>query len=235
MRGEGLHLGQLHSIMADYRGGVDYPVAMFYKELMMAYPRAKVLLTIRDGVSWYVSVRDSIHRLSVTSSKWPVSWFSELVGLTASTQLMRSVGNQPLAWSSSGLGMHAAVEAGEAAAVRFYQDHVEEVKACVPADRLLVWQVSEGWGPLCQFLGVPVPDEPFPRINDTAKIEAERRLMLAMSWFCIVIAPMGLAMVALLFRCTQPLGLVMVAGGYMLIVGILRLIMQFKIKNYDNK
>merc|ERR1712192_377127 len=37
----------------------------------------------------------------------------------------------------------------------------------VPADRLLVWQVKQGWEPLCQFLGVPVPDLPFPNVNDT--------------------------------------------------------------------
>ena len=44
--------------------------------------------------------------------------------------------------------------------------HNEEVKRTVPADRLLVWSVKEGWGPLCEFLELPVPDEPFPHIND---------------------------------------------------------------------
>ena len=59
----------------------------------------------------------------------------------------------------------ATVETGQEAALRFYNDHVNEVKAHVPpaADRLLVWrQVKEGWTPpLCKFLDVPIPDEPF--------------------------------------------------------------------------
>ena len=47
--------------------------------------------------------------------------------------------------------------------------HNEAVKAAIPAERLLVYQVKEGWGPLCAFLGEPVPDEAFPRTNDRAE------------------------------------------------------------------
>ena len=50
--------------------------------------------------------------------------------------------------------------------MRAFNAHIEAVKAAIPADRLLVYQVKDGWGPLCEFLGVPVPDEPFPRTND---------------------------------------------------------------------
>jgi len=51
--------------------------------------------------------------------------------------------------------------------LRFFNDWKEAVVSTVPAERLLVWQVKQGWGPLCQFLGVPVPEEPFPNVNDT--------------------------------------------------------------------
>jgi hypothetical protein len=47
----------------------------------------------------------------------------------------------------------------------------EEVKSTVPADRLLVWDPKEGWEPLCEFLGVGVPDEPLPHLNDTASFK----------------------------------------------------------------
>jgi hypothetical protein len=43
----------------------------------------------------------------------------------------------------------------------------QEVQDTVPADRLLVWSVSDGWEPLCEFLEVPVPDTPFPHLNDS--------------------------------------------------------------------
>ena len=54
---------------------------------------------------------------------------------------------------------------GLAAAMDRWNDRV---KGDVPADRLLVWEPREGWGPLCEFLEVPVPDEPLPNVNDTA-------------------------------------------------------------------
>jgi hypothetical protein len=44
--------------------------------------------------------------------------------------------------------------------------HNEEVKRTVPAERLLVWTASEGWEPLCEFLELPVPEMPFPHVND---------------------------------------------------------------------
>jgi hypothetical protein len=56
----------------------------------------------------------------------------------------------------------------EAHAIRVFTEHNAAVQREVPADRLLVYQVSEGWEPLCRFLGVDVPDEPFPHLNDSA-------------------------------------------------------------------
>ena len=44
--------------------------------------------------------------------------------------------------------------------------HIDEVKSALPADRLLVFEVKDGWAPLCAFLGKPVPERPFPRVND---------------------------------------------------------------------
>ena len=64
--------------------------------------------------------------------------------------------------------MYEAIEAGEEAAVRFYEDHVREVKRIVPPERLLCFQVKEGWKPLREFLNVPEPSDPFPRVNDTS-------------------------------------------------------------------
>ena len=77
--------------------------------------------------------------------------------------------------SSSGLDLFSAVSAGQEAAVQFYQDHVEEVKRLVPADKLLVYEVKQGWKPLCDFLDVPVPEKPFPRVNDTEAMNEARR------------------------------------------------------------
>lgn len=53
----------------------------------------------------------------------------------------------------------------------FFRRHTEAVVAGVPKERLLVFQVSDGWAPLCEFLGVPTPDAPFPRENSTEQFK----------------------------------------------------------------
>ena len=62
---------------------------------------------------------------------------------------------------------------------QIFLDHIEDVKTHVPDDQLLVFEVAEGWEPLCDFLDVPVPDEPFPRLNDTASMRRMQNIMQA--------------------------------------------------------
>jgi len=84
-------------------------------------------------------------------------------------------------------------------AIRIYERHNEEVKRCVPAERLLVFDVKQGWEPLCQFLGVPVPEGvPFPHLNDTAEFQRRVRIAKAVSWTAMLAPPLLLA--GLLFR-----------------------------------
>jgi len=66
-------------------------------------------------------------------------------------------------------------------AIEILERHNEEVKRRVPPERLLVYEVKEGWGPLCEFLGVPEPDEPFPRLNDAAEMRRGIRTLRAIS------------------------------------------------------
>ena len=58
-----------------------------------------------------------------------------------------------------------------ATAIARYNQHVEEVKAAVSPERLLIFKVDQGWKPLCDFLGLPVPDGPFPNVNDRNEIK----------------------------------------------------------------
>lgn len=82
-----------------------------------------------------------------------------------------------------------AVEAGEEAAADFFNAWNEEVVRSVPADRLLVFEAKDGWGPLCRFLGVPVPDAPYPRVNDTAEQRGKVAKVKAISYFVLVAGP----------------------------------------------
>ncbi len=74
-------------------------------------------------------------------------------------------------WSKFGQRIH-----DRAHCIALFERHNEEVMRTIPKERLLVYEVSEGWPPLCQFLDVPVPDAPFPRTNSTENFLGRRRL-----------------------------------------------------------
>ena len=168
-------------ILEDYVAGVDYPISLFYKDILEVQPNVKVLLTERDPVRWYESVRDSIMKVNAIQISWPQSFLSRLLGLYEEGRLPYDISNHSESQNKKGkilqsflssklimTGMYEAVEAGEEAAVRFYEDHAREVKRVVPNTQLLCFQVKQGWRPLCEFLNVPEPSGPFPRVNDTS-------------------------------------------------------------------
>jgi len=170
---------------------VDFPSSLFWKDLVKIYPNAKVLFNDRDPVRWYESVKNTIwHSFQLIHS--PFVTFNPLFQL-----VMRLTGQKgkgvvqkaicqyvpsPLDTSFPG-GMFGAIEEGQEEAVKFYQAWKAEVVKEVPADRLLIWEVKQGWEPLCQFLGIPVPESPFPNVNDTPmfqkRISGIRRMVTA--------------------------------------------------------
>jgi hypothetical protein len=131
-----------------YRATVDWPGCSFYKELMEAYPNAKVLLNVRAPDKWYESARNTIYTTLNIPDPPPG----------------RQVVDK-LVWEQTFDGNFEDRQH----AIEVFEQHNEEVKKHVPPEQLLEYQVSEGWEPLCEFLGVEVPkDKPFPRLNDTA-------------------------------------------------------------------
>ncbi|XP_023340279.1 uncharacterized protein LOC111710426 [Eurytemora carolleeae] len=211
--------------LSEYRGGVDYPISFFYKEIMEAFPNAKVLLNVRDPIKWYESVKNSIFRLHMTARCWPCTWFTALIGQAESIELVAQLSELIPSYSSEEMSMFSAVAAGQSQAVQFWTEHVNQVKSTVPADRLLVWDVREGWEPLCQFMDLPIPDEPFPRVNDTASIEGARKRILYSSWFFVVFLPAFMLLAAWSFEFYSPAPFLLMVVGYCLIISGLRSIM----------
>jgi hypothetical protein len=147
-------------LFAGYRATVDLPGCMFYRELLAKYPGAKVILTVRDPERWYDSVRQTIHLASITFPKWAVVLSPRM--LVFQRMLDRL-------WDRLFRGRFE----DRAFAIDAFNRHNERVRRDVPADRLLVYEISQGWGPLCAFLGVPVPEgKPFPHLNDAAEFRA---------------------------------------------------------------
>jgi hypothetical protein len=176
-------------VIGGYEATVDWPACTFYEELMGRYPEAKVLLSVRDPERWYDSTRGTIYELTRMTEGSTISrLIFGVVGLLVFggfTGRRSSLAND-LIWQGTFDGKFE----DRAYAMEVFERHNEEVKRRVPQDRLLVYEVREGWGPLCEFLGVPEPDEPFPRLNDTAQMQRGMRSIKALS----VALPVALAL-----------------------------------------
>lgn len=161
----------LEALFDGFQSAVDFPYAKYYRELMVAYPDAKVVLTVRDPEAWYESARKTILR-KMPTALMPVA---RVLGLFS-----RNARGFPRWYRYVDGAIFRGVFEGRTRDRAFMIDRFErwsdEVQKTVPPERLLVFQVSEGWEPLCEFLGVPVPDGPFPRSNDGASFEKRTSL-----------------------------------------------------------
>lgn len=138
-------------VFAGYRSQVDWPGAHVWRELAEAFPEAKVIHTVRPEEKWWASFDKTIGKLMARYGDLP---------LPPHIRDMLTAWNE-LAGKETFGGVLDDREIGLAA----YRRRNDEVRKALPAHRLLVFNVAEGWEPLCAFLGVEVPDEPFPHHN----------------------------------------------------------------------
>ena len=152
-------------IFDGFQSTVDWPGGYFYRELMDVYPDAKVLLSVREDEAWERSMRQTV---------WAVRHGESLIRLLSSAQahvnpqwhgFLNMIDG--LLWREE--GTFAGGHAEPRQLIDAMHRHNDEVKRNVPSERLLVWSVTEGWGPLCEFLELPVPDGPFPHLNDSTE------------------------------------------------------------------
>jgi len=139
-----------------YRATVDWPGCTFYKDIMATYPDAKVILSVRDSEKWYESAKKTIYALKEAAAR------GELVGEGpgAPPEVLMMI--RTLIWDTTFEDRFAEKDF----AIGVFERWNEDVKRTVPADKLLVYEIQQGWGPLCDFLGVEQPDSEFPHLND---------------------------------------------------------------------
>lgn len=131
-----------------YQSAVDWPTACFFRELLKEYPKARFVLTLRDPERWAASFAATIYKLLEGKDQAPQemqAW------LDMASRVIARTGFPP------GLEHDGLVKA--------FNAHNEAVKETIPASQLLIFDVREGWAPLCDFLEVPIPDGDFPRTN----------------------------------------------------------------------
>ncbi|KAF1798619.1 P-loop containing nucleoside triphosphate hydrolase protein [Mucor lusitanicus] len=151
-----------------YTAAVDWPTAAFWLDLHVKYPKAKIILTVRDADSWYTSVKNTIasyQQHSNAPEEDPNHPRFKMARMAQVTCL-------------DGRLKNAEVFSRQEEIKQLFLNHNEEVKRIVPADQLLVMELGEGWDRLCAFLDKDVPNVPYPNVNSTLehqKLRAERK------------------------------------------------------------
>ncbi len=179
--------GQQHpwdEVFAGYAAAVDNPASCVWRELVAANPEAKVILTLHPGGAdaWYESTLETIY---FTERMWQ---FQLLAAVSPFARALGDMTHQ-LVWQRA----HRGTMVNRQAAIARYHEHIEEVKAAVPPERLLVYSVDQGWDPLCAFLDLPAPQSPFPHVNDRAEIQATIGLINLGAFGIIAAGAVGLA------------------------------------------
>ena len=145
-------------VFAGYRSQVDWPGAHVWRQLAATYPNAKVIHTIRPSEeAWWTSFSNTIGKAMTErpppgAAGAPPPHFAAMLDAMDVAISERTFGGKPM---------------DRETALAAYRRNTEDVKATIAPERLLVYSVVEGWEPLCAFLGVAVPDQPFPRVNST--------------------------------------------------------------------
>lgn len=148
---DGAPLSEWGSVLDTYVAAVDWPAAHWYAELAEANPDAIVLLSVRASADeWYRSASNTIFP-AIAAAPADDPW-----AIAVRKILAADIGDP----------------ADEATAKAGYERHNAAVRATIPTDRLLEWKATDGWAPLCERLGVPIPDEPFPVTNTTEEWKA---------------------------------------------------------------
>ncbi|KAJ2994466.1 hypothetical protein NUW58_g1551 [Xylaria curta] len=158
--GEGELFGrkEFDKLYGDHNAACNYPGTMVAEDLVRAYPNAKIILTNRDVDKWAQSLKQSV---DVVGKNWKsfdwIAPFDPVYGPWWKYHKLEHAVRPYMAPKGERQG---------------YLDYYERMRSLVPKERLLDYHVSEGWGPVCEFLGKDIPDEPFPRVNNTGEFLA---------------------------------------------------------------
>jgi len=137
------------AVFEGYNSAVDWPVCYFWRELAALYPDAKIILTLRDPDKWYDSAIATIFKGMM---HMPAE-MKDPHGLMVRKLILENTFGGDLSDRTH--------------AISVFEKHNQTVIDSLPAERLLVFEASQGWGPLCEFLEVPIPDESYPNSNST--------------------------------------------------------------------
>ena len=161
---------EFERLLGGYDACLDLPGSMFWDDLHQAYPDAKVILTTRDVDSWFQSMDKTIFSYLNKKSVRILQYMGHdrvRQDITMNNLILKALCN-----NDQGNGCRQA-----------YCNHNDRVRNSIPAGQFLEHGLGDGWDPLCAFLGVSVPDKPYPRSNSTSElIDLEERAIAKDIW-----------------------------------------------------
>ena len=188
-----------------FNATTDMPACYVHADLLARWPNARVVLGVRrSGATWARSVRGTIGRNFNVMGRVPYRWVPFIQEFYDFNKWL---------WARSGLDYGNAAHFDPAtklprldALARAHDAWIEAVKAAVPAEKLLVFQPSDGWAPLCAFVSpvdravaracaaVLASGDPYPHVNDSAMVKTVYAVMIAVSWATLLAPAWGLAL-----------------------------------------
>ena len=145
-----------------YDASVDFPAYSWYKEHMKKYPDAKIILTIRDFEDWYKSVYSTVWQAGPQTPLEKIKMIGKLLTNSRVRKVVKCIKFFKKVFFADELkGKFMDKEFAK----KVWEDHIKAVKAYVSQEKLLVYDVRDGWGPICEFLNVPEPTEQLPHLN----------------------------------------------------------------------
>ncbi|MCG8328034.1 MAG: hypothetical protein MI974_10135 [Chitinophagales bacterium] len=158
-----------------YKSSVDYPACLYIEELLELKPALKVIHTTREPEAWYNSVLETVYRGVPKGG-------SDIFRMIKNSILYKDfrrlapvfMHNEKIIWK----GQFQSRFEDKDFAINVFLEHEENIKRLVPENQLLIFNVKDGWGPLCEFLDVDVPAKPFPRANERNVFNAKMDQLL---------------------------------------------------------
>ena len=157
-------------VFEGFAASCDWPSSVYWEELYRHYPESVVILTDRDEERWYKSTIETIYPVTEAIPKWLTRLIPRFKRVD---EMVRG-----LVWD----GVFEGRFEDKAHALRRYRENSERVKRGVNPAQLLVFEAKEGWEPLCAFLNVPVPETPYPHVNEAAVIKRMLAVLRILSW-----------------------------------------------------
>ncbi len=154
---------------------VDFPGYLNYKALFDKYPDAKFVLTERDPEKWYDSAINTVHAVTPQTIGQKLGMMKKMILSSRFRKISKSfILVEKYLWKRH----YKSKFKDKELALRIYNDFNDEIKRNIPSGQLLVYNIADGWGPLCSFLNVPVPDDDFPHKNQRKEFKEQIGRML---------------------------------------------------------